>query len=705
MPTVKSTCRLCIACGFTFEVENGRILSAEPDRDYAMSHGYACTKGFDFIRFLQGAGAPRLRSSRRRRADGSFEDIGAVTAMDEIARKLRDLIARHGPRSVAFYNGTGSYANTIGYGMCQALIHALGTPNVYSTVTIDQPQKLITPARMGYFLGGRRSHHDVDVMLTIGNNPLVSHTGNPLTPAAGMDPGRAAKANRARGAKHIVVDPRRTETARRADLHLQVLPGEDATLVAGLVHVILCNGWEDQAFCGRWVSNVDRLRDLVRGFTPEHVGRRCGVQADDVVEAARMFSHAGRPMAGCATGTCMSPRSNLADFLVETLNALCGGYRQAGERVRNRGLLFGAPPIAAVLPPDRSWEREPRCRSEPFGTIGGEFPTPLLPGEILSDAEDRVRALIVFSGNPAMALVDPDRTANAFRHLELLVTLDHRETETTNLSHYVIATSTFYERHELSGYLEMMFDRDFVDYSKPIVPKPSGVIDDGEFFWNIARRLGLRLEYKYLGLLMRYDLLPPGLLLDMEVAPVQEDLVRWICTQRGLSYEALAATPGGMTVDLPPLCVGPAPEGLAEGRLDVCPDDVAEELRELLASRFDDTHAYRLSSRRLPQVMNSLLRPDPLMGAGGEVNFAHLNPGDMAREGWKDGDRVCIRSAYARIVATAKGDATVRPSVVSMAHGFAGAHTGRLVPLADGFRERIGFMPHQSGLPVSLSRA
>ncbi|MFA5937846.1 MAG: molybdopterin-dependent oxidoreductase [Sinimarinibacterium sp.] len=708
MQTVKSTCRLCVNCGFEFDVEDNRIVAARPDRDYAVSHGYACTKGTSFIEFVQGRGVARLMHSLKRDRAGSTAAIDAEQAMDEIAVKLRHLIDRYGPRAVAFYTGTGSFGNTIAYGMARSLIHSIGTPNLFSTVTIDQPQKVITPARMGYFLGGKRSHQDVDVMLTVGNNPLVSHLGNPLTPAAGLDPGRADKACRARGVRHIVVDPRRSETARRADLHLQIIPGEDATLIAGIVRIILQNGWQNAAFCGRWVKNLDRLREYTAGFELELVAGRCGVRAQDVLEAARLFSHAQRPMAGCGTGTCMAPFSNLADFLIEALNALCGGYRQEGEVVRNRGLLLGWPAVADVLPPDRTWEHGPRCRSEPAGRIGGEFPTPLLPAEILHEGDDRIRALVVFSGNPAVAIVDPQMTRAALQSLELLVTLDHRSSETVAMSDYVIATSTFYERHELSGYLEMMFDKNFVDYSKPVVSKPDDVLDDWEFFWGIARRLGLQIEYKYMGLLMDYAALPPGLRLNMDKKPRQEEIIAWICQQRGLSFEQLAASPGGVTYNLEPIKVAATPGEGSGCRLDVCPDDVADELRELRASQYDSRYAYRLASRRLPHVMNSVLRGAPSLGDKGMVNYAYMNPQDMQREQLEDGSLVVIRSRYAEISAPAMSDSTVRSGVVSMAHCFdspGGSHTGRLVPLAAGYRERISFMPHQSGVPIQVRRA
>ncbi len=707
--TVKSPCRICIYCGFDLDVEDGRIVAARPDADHPVSRGYACAKGADFVRFLQGDGVPRLRESRKRLPDGRFAAIDAETALDEVAAKLAALRRRYGPRSIALYTGTGSYANTIAYGMARSFVHEIGTPNLFSTVTIDQPQKVTTPARMGLWLGGKRSHHDVDVMLTAGNNPFVSHLGNPMTPAPGLDPNLANRELRRKGVRHIVVDPRRTELAKHADIHLQLLPGEDATLFAGIVHVILRNGWQNREFCDRWVVGVDRLREHTAAFDPHTVARRCDVRAEDVVEAARIFSHAKHPMAGCGTGTCMTPHSNAAEFLVESLNALCGGYRRAGEEVPNRGVFFGMPPIEDVLPPNRTWKSAPWCRTQNVGRIGGELPTPLLPDEILAPGDDKIRALIVFSGNPAVALVDPGKTRTALRDLELLVTLDSRETETTALSHYVIATSTFFERHELSGYLEFMFERTFAELSKPVVEKPPGVIHDWELFWGVARRMGIRLEYKYLGLLMDYAALPPGLALSMESKPSEEEILAWICEQRGLSYAELSSAEGGIVYDLPPLRVAALPEDSGR-RLDVCPDDVAleiDEVRKDLAASADGAFPYRLASRRLPHVMNSLLRGTPRLGEKGEINHAHMNPEDMRRDGVAEGGPIRIGSRTGEIVAVAISDATVRRSVISMAHGFdgpRGAHTGRLVPLAAGHRERISFMPHQTGVPVRVRK-
>jgi anaerobic selenocysteine-containing dehydrogenase len=141
-------------------------------------------------------------------------------------------------------------------------------------MTIDQSAKWVTQLRMGYFQSGVRHISEVDALLLTGNNPLVSHFG-----AATSNPTKAFRDAKERGAKIIVIDPRRTETARYADVHLQCLPGEDATICAGILNIILSNGWEDREFCKRFVTNLEALRESVAGYPPEYVSRRADVPA------------------------------------------------------------------------------------------------------------------------------------------------------------------------------------------------------------------------------------------------------------------------------------------------------------------------------------------------------------------------------------------------------------------------------------------
>src|SRR5258705_10538413 len=127
----------------------------------------------------------------------------------------------------------------------------------------------------------------------------------------------------------------------------------------------------------------------------------------------------------------MASDSNLAEHLIEAFNALCGGYRRVGEKVWNTGGIYGSPPtVASVVPPTRSWEHGPKCKTADIGPIGGEYPTSLLPAEILDSGEQGIRALIVIGGDLARAMPDPDRPLPALEAFELFRTVAQRPTDT-----------------------------------------------------------------------------------------------------------------------------------------------------------------------------------------------------------------------------------------------------------------------------------
>jgi anaerobic selenocysteine-containing dehydrogenase len=184
--------------------------------------------------------------------------------------------------------------------MAGALLQALGSTNAYSAATIDQPGMMVADAYHGVWLGGRTPFDDTDVWLWAGTNPIISKQYLEENPARRLS--RAI----ARGTKVIMIDPRRTETARRAHLHLQSRPGEDAALVAGILHVILREGWIDHDFVTEHVEGLDTLRAAVAPFTPEMVAARADVPIDQVLEAARLLGTARRGGAGSGTGASMS---------------------------------------------------------------------------------------------------------------------------------------------------------------------------------------------------------------------------------------------------------------------------------------------------------------------------------------------------------------------------------------------------------------
>ncbi len=712
--TAKSFCRNCGAlCPMEVTVDNGRVTGVVADGTASPYGAYMCVKGLSSVDFHNGA-ENRLLASQKRNPDGGFDAIAADRALDEIASKLAELIDRHGPRSVAVYHGTGAYRSVLGGLLEKAFLSAIGSPNLFSTMTIDQSAKWVTMGRMGVMASGKPSTRDIDLGVITGNNPVVSHQTFPFAPGESGSPGRSLQEAKARGARLIVIDPRRTETARYADLLIQPLPGHDAALFAAIAHILLRDGTYNKAFCDRFVTQLDALREAVAPFTPELAARRADVPVAQIEQAAQWIGEAKRPFVGSGSGPSMSAHSNLNDHMIEVVNALVGGYRRAGDLVRNPGILNPRAPVETAVSPTRGWERGVKCHSADIGKLYGEFPTALLPREILTPGPDRIRAVINFGGNLAMGLGDPDRAIPALKDLELLVSLDARRNETTELSHYVIATSQHFERHELSVPGDGLYPVAFAQYVEPVVDKPAGVIHDWEFFWGVAARMKRPLTLKYWTYGIDFDSIADGLPLDMEKKPDPEDMFRFLCRNSRVPFDTLKANPSGVRPDLPPQYVQAAPEDNG-ARLELCPADVAAELAAVLAEEPDTRYRYQVTVRRILEAMNSAYREADRTRQRHPLNWAYMNPEDMAAEGLADGDEILIQSEAGEIVGVAKGEDRLRRGVISMTHMFGpmtpgdssagcrGAFTGRLTSLEQ-YLEPINFMPRFSGIPVNVFR-
>jgi anaerobic selenocysteine-containing dehydrogenase len=707
--TASSFCRICgKACGVVLEIDDDRIVSVRGDRDHPVTQGYACSKGVQSGEMHRRA--DRILRPLRRLPDGSFAPVGFEDALDDIAERIGDLVDRFGPHSIAGFLGTTGYFNVPGCEMLVSWLDALGSRSFFSSHTIDSSAKAVTFGRLGGWGAGRHPWETADVWMLLGNNPLVS-----LSIQGGMPSGNPAKQiaeAKARGMKLIVVDPRLTETAKHATVFLQPRPGEDAAVLAAILRVVLVEGLADSDFCERYVDGLERLREAVEPFTLEVAARRSGVPAELLREAAHVFGGAGkRGCAGGATGVNMSPHSNLVDHLIETLNVVCGRYRRAGEIIANAGgaVFPRRPRHAEVIPPARPWERGYRSRIGGFGKIpgiapNGEVPAGILADEILEPGEGQVRCLLVEGGNPAVAIPDQLKVAKALASLDLLVSVEPFMTATARLSHYVLPPKLMYERPEIPWLFaaDVRVPIPFTQYAPAAVEPPEGgeLADDWEVYFGLARRLGLPLAYA-------------GVPLDLDAPPTTDELLALSVRDGQVPFEEIVTHPGGKRHDLPPLVVEPARPG-ANGRFEVMPDDVWQELRDYRLLDEANGFTHRLAVRRMRQVMNSLEPAVPERARAGRYNPAFLHPDDMGELGLDDGDAIEIVSDHARIVGFVKPDDRLLRGVVSMSHCFGGlpgedeeddpargANTGRLVA-ASRHHQAINAMPTMSGLPVKI---
>ncbi len=711
MTTVKTYCRNCPSiCGLQMEVEDNQIKSVAGDPEHPLTEGYLCIKGMTSGEWQNGD--DRLTGSLVRRPDGQFEPIEFEQALDEIHEKLTSIIDQHGPESVAMYYGTGANNNSLCHPAMKGWLHGVGSPYIFSSMTIDQSAKWVTAGRMGMFLTGKYNVTDADVIMLVGNNPLVSHStsGMPMT-----NPLKWLREAKKRGAKLIVVDPRRTETAKRADIHLAIDPGEDVALFAGLIRIVLENGWHDEKFCEKFVEGLDELRASVEPFTLDVVAARVGVTKDELISVAATFAKAGKKSAHTSTGPNMCPQSNTAEHMIEAFNAICGGYRREGDTITNlRPILANVFPKEMVMPALRPWESGPKCKSADVGPMFGEYPTALLPREIKGSGDKKIRALISVGGNPVKAIPDPIATSDAFEDLQLHVTLDPRMNETCEKSHYVIATSLPYERHDFTGMYDLYLSYSYANATKPAVQRPDGVVDDWEFFWGLSKRAGRSLEMKLPMFGASHAENPtPVLELDPENKPTTEDIIRSMCSHGFTSYEELLQAPQGILFEDKSAVIESADADCP--RLTLCPPDVAEEMRECV-NRPKSDKPYRLAVRRMLESMNTAYSNAGATRRRYPVNPLFMNPDDMSSDKIENGQKVEIRSAHGIIRGTAQADPGLKRGTVSMTHGWGalkseddpdasqGSNAGALISLNDP-AEPINYMPVMSAIPVDVFAA
>jgi anaerobic selenocysteine-containing dehydrogenase len=704
---VISFCRTCAGyCGMVVSRDDdGRITHLKPDRSHPMSVGYACYKGLQAVAAHNGP--DRILHPLKRLEDGSFVEITYQQALDEIAVKLRELIRDNGPDSIGLFRGTASFNNAVFFQMQVDFMSALGSQSFFSTATIDQSAKIVTADRLGSWNAGRHGFHESDVMIVVGGNPIVSMA---LQGFENFNTTRAVKMARARGMKFIVIDPRRTEMAEQASVFLQLRPGEDCTLVAGMLRIILAEGWQDTEFCDSYVQGLDQLREAVEPFSADYVARRAGVAADDLYNAAALFARDSRKgIATTGTGPCMSPHSNLADHLVETLNVVCGRFLRSGDRVPNPGVLSAPRPFRAeVVPPGRHWEDGPQSRIRGMGKINNELTAATMADEILTPGPGQVRALIVAGGNPVNAVPDQRRTVRGLKALDCLVSIEPYMTNTARLSHYILPPVLFFERPGIANmtveWETAICRRPFQQYSEPVAVPPAGadVMDDAVILWELAKR-------------MQLDIVLDGVPLDMTTAPTHDGMLELLTRNSRIPLSEVKKHPHGKVFELD---VRVEPGRPNTGRFDVAPADVVRELTEYFGPGHEhdraETHAYTLISRRMRDAMNSYGTTIEPIRRRHPFNPIFIHPDDLALLGVSPGELVQIASDAGTVEAVAAADETMRRGVVAMTHSWgdrlpdedgdprvSGSSTSLLISVESDY-EPINAMPRLSGIPVDI---
>ena len=712
-------CRACHAqCGLIVEMQDGQPGRIYGDKDNPIYHGFTCIKGRELGAYH--ALPSRLMHSQARQADGQLAPIASRKMIDEIAAKVSDLVARHGPRSVALYIGTHGYNNFASSGFANAFMAAIGSPMAFTSVTIDQPGKAVALMLHGPWLAGTPGIDQWDVLTLIGTNPLVSMNGG-----LGMNPARQLHEAKKRGMKLIVIDPRRTDCAEQADLHLAPMPGQDAPVLAAIARQIILDQQIDADFLKQEVDNFEAFKAAVDPFNPRMAAERAGVSAENILAAARMIGQAKRGAFSAGTGPNMAGRGNLTEYFVKVLTSLKGFWRKPGDEVANPGVVINPfPAIAASPGPGQAWGLGETLRVRGLTNSAAGMPTAALAEEILLPGEGQVKALFVLGGNPILAWPDQIRTVEAMKALELLVCFDPHVSATAKYAHYVVAPTLPFEVSGPTALNEMVgnfgpgwgYHKPYAQWADPLMAPPLGsdLVDEWQVFKGLAERMQLDLAIKSCSILDPAAAAEQQTIVTPDSQPSADEVWAMLLKGSPVPFDEIYAAKQGRVFDRPKTLVQPKPEGWV-GRLDIGNPVMMAELDEIAAAPLSghDPYPFKMISRRMADVLNSCWHEHDKLLRRYKTNPAFMNPADMAGLGLGEGDLVELESTRSSIRGVAIAAEDVRPGCISMTHAWGGApgedddptlggsNTGRLTPVDRDFDPYTG-IPRMSAIPVRV---
>lgn len=699
------TCHLCEAmCGVAIDVRDGRIASIKGDENDPLSHGHICPKAVALQDLHEDP--DRLKKPVRRTADG-WQEMEWDEAFDLVAQRLHAVRKQHGKNAIGAYLGNPNVHNHGAMMATLPFLRALGTQNRFSATSNDQlPHMLASLEMFGHqVLFPIPDIDHTDLFMCIGANPMASNGSLMTVP----DVRGRLKALKARGGKLVVIDPRRTETAKLADDFHFVRPGSDALLLMAMVHTLFDENRVNLGHAERWTRDVDLVRLAAIPYTPEAVSPHTGLSADAIRDLARQLASTPRAALYGRIGTSTQAHGGVATWLIYVLNILTGKLDTVG------GMMFTQPAIDMVALGGMSGQRghfgRRTSRVKGLPEFGGEFPSSTMADEILTPGNGQIRAFVTVAGNPLLSSPNGGRLEEAFGQLDFMVSVDYYLNETTRHADVILPPTAALERSHYDLIFSMFAVHNVAKYS----PKLFDAGPDARHDWQILLELAHRLEKHKRGgrLPVRAELgwrafkqIGPDPLLDLMlrsgpygqdvgrarplVQPVIDLLVdvlperhplrnlarlspldrRWQDLPKGLSLATLKDNPSGL--DLGPLrpCM---PDRLftRDQQINLAPRRYLQDL-DRLHQRLDEpvSDELLLIGRRHVRSNNSWMHNSQRLVKGKDRCTLMIHSRDASRCGLGAGDAAEVSSDAGRIVVPVEITDEVMPGVVSIPHGW-----------------------------------
>ncbi|MEX1668105.1 molybdopterin-dependent oxidoreductase [Zhongshania guokunii] len=663
-------CNICVAgCGLKVTAKDNQIVNIEPDKDAAVWRDF-CVRGAEAHHALNHP--QRITHPMKRVGDG-YVPVPYKQAIKEIAQQLKTILDRDGANALGAYTGNPGASNFGGFAFLGLLLDAVGTDNRYFVGSLDENAHHYVCDAM-YHQPWTMLQADIentDFLLLVGANPAISEFAWFFAVSEGW---KKAQAMQARGGQIVVVDPRRSESAQKAKLHLAPLPDSDWALLLALLHIIASNDWYDKN-AAKDCDDFEGLLTLLRNQDLQALSQRCDIASGILEQVARDFSR-GSAMCLAHTGVGQSVNGAVGMWLAHLLNLITGNMRRKGGLYHNRGALDLLRTGAELFPEAK---RSSRVNKAP--SVAGYLPVNEMATDIATPGPGQIKAFIIQGGNPVISGPEGDNLDKAFAELELLIAVDSFQRDSHRHAHWLIPAPSFLEIEELSALIQEIGAESNIQMLRATVKKPDSMPYEWEFFRDLVLAMdkplllgkpalnwvvkGFNLYGKLTG--KPYDGFSP------------KSIGKELLKKGGIvSYKDVDKAEHGLRLNQPrDYNYFLDSVATATGKVAVMPSALTERLQQLLA----EPHLHnksaefplQLISRRRKHMMNSWLTHGAMKKMKRpEGDVIEINDMDAQRWALNDGSQVRVRSRVGAIDAKLKVSDRVRSGVAVMSHGWGG---------------------------------
>jgi len=666
------TCHLCEAmCGLRIETEGDQVLKIEGDKEDVYSKGHICPKGVALQDIHNDP--DRLKYPMRRKGN-EWERISWAEAFDEVETKLNAIRDKYGTDALGLYMGNPGVHNT-GTGLFFFdFAKALGTKNRFASHSLDQlPQMFVNGEMFGHqAMFPVPDLERTSYFLALGANPLVSNGSIMSTP----DIQGKLKSLQARGGKFVVIDPRRTRSAKLADEHYFIRPGTDVLFLLAFAHILFEQELLRVEKVKSFTDGIQTMRELTQAYSPELVAPLIGIEASVIRQIVQDFCATERAICYGRLGVSVQEYGSLCHWLINSINILTGNIDKAG------GVMFPLPAmdfVKLLKHEAKAFRWKSRVRGLP--EVASDLPSTVMAEEMLTPGEGQIKAMITLAGNPLLSAPNSSQLDKAFSQLEYQVAIDIYLNETTRHADIILPPATALEVLHYDFVLNIVALRNVANFSAPVFP----INSDQRYDWQIILELQKRLERGnalLLGLKHRMlSWLTPErrINLGLHLGPYG------LFSKHKLSLQKLKDNPHGL--DFGPL--QPAlPKRLftKNKRINLAFPRIVEDLKripDLIKQLEEKSDALLLIGRRDLRSNNSWMHNSIRLVKGPNRCTLLMHPADAAKRKLLSGSLVEVSSSIGQIKLAVEFSDDIMPGVVSIPHGWGHKLKGTKIRVAE----------------------